>query len=106
MSEATAAPATSPKVAKAAAKPKVAKPKAKATHPTYTAMIVNALRALKELNGSSRQAILKYIVKQYNLDANLAKVRARLALKAALKSGMLKHGKSKHQFLYSHFYIV
>merc|ERR1711973_461390 len=41
-----------------------------------------AIKALKERNGSSRQAILKYIVANYKVgDAAKAQVRVRLALK-------------------------
>merc|ERR1712088_40137 len=38
---------------------KVAKP---AAHPPFKAMILTAIKALKERGGSSRQAILKYVV--------------------------------------------
>ena len=41
-----------------------------ATHPKYIDMIVSAIKALGDKNGSSRQAINKYIVKEYKLTEN------------------------------------
>ena len=83
MSDAPAAakPATPKK--KAAAKPK--KP---ATHPVYSDMIKGAISSLKEKGGSSRQAILKYILKTYNVGTEEKKINAHL--KMALKSGVAK----------------
>ena len=69
----------------AAAAPKVkkaTKPKVAAAHPPFANMIATAIKALKERNGSSRQAILKYIVANNKVgDAAKAQVRVRLALK-------------------------
>lgn len=39
-------------------------------HPTYFNMASDAIKTLKERKGSSRAAILKYIVGKYNLDAS------------------------------------
>ena len=55
-----AAPAKSPKK-------KAAKPKKPATHPKYSEMIKAAISALKDRGGSSRQAILKHIMKNNNV---------------------------------------
>merc|ERR1712107_468057 len=75
--------AAAPKAKKAAAKPKVA-----AAHPPYANMIGAAIKALKERNGSSRQAILKYIVANYKVgDAAKAQIRVRLALKKMAAAG-------------------
>merc|ERR1711973_934270 len=72
----SAAAAAAPKAKKAA------KPKVPAAHPPYANMVAAAIKALKERNGSSRQAILKYIVANYKVgDAAKAQVRVRLALK-------------------------
>ena len=72
----TAAPA------KKVATKKASKPKVAAAHPPFANMIAAAIKALKERNGSSRQAILKYIVANYKVgDAAKAQVRVRLALK-------------------------
>merc|ERR1712215_350407 len=65
----------------AAAAPKVKKAKAPAAHPPYASMITAAIKALGDKKGSSRQAILKYIVANYKVDAAKAAVCVRLALK-------------------------
>merc|ERR1712037_555386 len=69
----------------AAAAPKVkkaTKPKVPAAHPPFATMIATAIKALKERNGSSRQAILKYIVANNKIaDAAKAQVHVRVALK-------------------------
>ena len=84
-----AAPAKSPKK-KAAAKPK--KP---AAHPTYAEMIKAAVTSLKERGGSSRQAILKYIMKNFNVgkDEKMVNARLKLALRSGVKKGSLKQAK-------------
>ncbi len=79
-------------VAKPKAK-KASKPKAAAAHPTYLVMTKAAIAALKERNGSSRQAILKYIMANYKLGNDQKPVNSRLkvALRNGTKSGALKH---------------
>lgn len=65
---------------KSAAKP--------AAHPKYSEMIAAAIVALKERNGSSRQAISKYIKANYKvLDG--ADVHIKMALKRGVASGAL-----------------
>ncbi|CAC5367013.1 H1_5 [Mytilus coruscus] len=83
------APAKSPKK-KAAAKPK--KP---STHPKYSEMIGKAIAALKERGGSSRQAILKYIMANFNVgkDAKSVNAHLKLALRAGVKNNSLKQSK-------------
>lgn len=78
-------------------KKKVAKPKKPADHPKYSEMIASAVSSLKERGGSSRQAILKYILKNFNVGKDEKKVNARLklALRAGVKSGALKQSKGK-----------
>merc|ERR1712079_670172 len=77
----------------AAAAPKTmkvaAKPKAPAAHPPYAAMIKSAVKALADKKGSSRQAILKYIVANNKVDAAKAPARVRLALKKLVASKAL-----------------
>merc|ERR1712244_143679 len=68
---------TPPITMSAAAAPK----KAPAAHPPYASMITAAIKALGDKKGSSRQAILKYIVSNNKVDAAKAAVRVRLALK-------------------------
>merc|ERR1712119_126469 len=65
----------------AAAAPKVKKVKAPAAHPPYASMITAAIKALGDKKGSSRQAILKYVVANNKVDAAKAAVRVRIALK-------------------------
>merc|ERR1712141_582577 len=69
----TMSAATKPARAKKAAKP--------AAHPPYASMITAAIKGLKDKKGSSRQAILKYIVANNKVDAAKAGVRVKLALR-------------------------
>ncbi|KAI0219633.1 hypothetical protein LSAT2_028838 [Lamellibrachia satsuma] len=87
----SAAAATPAKPAKKAA----AKPKKPAVHPKYTEMIAAALGSLKERGGSSRQAILKYIMKSYNVgkDERIVNQHLKMALRAGAKNGSLKQAK-------------
>merc|ERR1739846_312121 len=65
----------------AAAAPKVKKAKAPAARPPYASMITAAIKALGDKKGSSRQAILKYVVASNKVDAAKAAIRVRIALK-------------------------
>merc|ERR1711963_135641 len=73
---------------------KVTKPKKAASHPPYKNMVKAAIVALKEKKGSSRQAIIKYILANYKID-DAAKVntRVKIALKNGLNAGTLKSAK-------------
>merc|ERR1711992_480754 len=53
-------------------------------------MIATAITALKNRTGSSRAAILKYIVANNKVDATKAAVQVRLALKRGVAKGALK----------------
>merc|ERR1712243_422530 len=68
---------------------KAAKPKVAAAHPPYAAMIKTAIKALADKKGSSRQAILKYIVANNKVDAPKTAVRVRLSLKKMLAAKKL-----------------
>ena len=72
-----------------------AKPKVPAAHPQYKVMVAAAIGALKERGGSSRQAILKYIIANYKVGDNPTAVNARVktALKAGVKASLLKQAK-------------
>ncbi|XP_061176334.1 histone H1-delta-like [Saccostrea echinata] len=85
----TAPPAKSP------AKKKAAKPKVPAAHPKYIDMISAAVASLKERGGSSRQAILKYIMANYKVgnDVNSINAHLKMALKSGVKKGALKQAK-------------
>ena len=74
---------------------KASKPKKPATHPKYSEMIATAVKSLKERGGSSRQAILKYIMANYKVGDNATPVNAhlKLALRAGVKTGALKQSK-------------
>ena len=82
-------PAKSPK------KKAAAKPKKVATHPKYSEMVGKAISALKERGGSSRQAILKYILANFSVgsDAKTVNTHLKLALKSGVKSNSLKQSK-------------
>ena len=79
------------KTAMSSAKAKPAK--APASHPKYIDMIANAIKALADKSGSSRQAINKYIVKEYNLTENN---HHNAMLKQALKRGSGANGPLVH----------
>merc|ERR1712212_297062 len=64
-----------------AAAPKAKKAAKPAEHPPYATMIAAAIKGLGDKKGSSRQAILKYVVTNNKVDAAKASVRVRLALK-------------------------
>merc|ERR1711894_457524 len=93
MPDAASAPA---KAAPKAPKKKAAsKPKVPPAHPKYSEMIKQAVSALKERGGSSRQAILKYICKNFKVVSDESKVNThlKLALRAGVKNNSLKHAK-------------
>merc|ERR1711935_1087579 len=77
-----------------AAAPKAKKVAVPAAHPKYSVMIAAAITALKSRTGSSRQAILKYVVANYKVEAAKAAVQVRLALKRGLVKGTLKSAKA------------
>jgi len=56
-------------------------------------MIKAALKALNERSGSSRAAILKYVLAHYTLDPIQANQHLKLALKNGVKSKQLKQTK-------------
>lgn len=68
---------------------------ASADHPKYSEMIKQALMALKERGGSSRQAVLKYIMANFNVGRDEASVNTHLkmALRAGVKNSSLKQSK-------------
>ncbi|XP_033108978.1 maltase-glucoamylase, intestinal-like [Anneissia japonica] len=71
---------------------KASKPKKVSSHPPYIEMISKAISALKERNGSSRQAIAKYISANYKVGDNVGS-QLKLALKRGVASGKLVHTK-------------
>ena len=71
------------------------KKKAPATHPTCIDMIVAAIGNLKEKNGSSAQAIKKYIAANYNVDMEKLATHIRKALVTGVEKGKLVQTKGK-----------
>lgn len=99
MSEAVAAAqvvadvkAKTPKKKATAATKAVKKP---ADHPKYIEMVQQALASLKERGGSSRQAILKYIVKNFKVgtDESVVNTHVKIALRTGVKNASLKQSK-------------
>ncbi|XP_033216744.1 histone H1-like [Belonocnema kinseyi] len=80
---------------KKAAAPKVKKPKSKPTHPPTADMVNAAIKELKERNGSSLQAIKKYVAATYKLDADKLAPFIKKYLKSAVASGKLVQSKGK-----------
>jgi histone H1/5 len=76
-------------------KPKKAAAKTAGAHPPYLEMVVAAVKALKERSGSSRQAILKYILANYAVgtDPKAANLHLKQALKRGVTTGALKNTK-------------
>ena len=89
--DAPAAPAQ--KAQKKASKPK--KKSAPATHPPCSEMIVAAITNLKERNGSSLQAIKKYIASNYKCDVAKLAPHIRKSLTAGVANGKLVQTKGK-----------
>ena len=77
-----------PKKAKKAAKDK--KPAAVPLHPPYATMIATAIGALKERGGSSRVAILKYVMANNKVgDEKKVQVRIKLAIRKMLETNKI-----------------
>lgn len=80
-----------------AASPKKAKAtkavKKVADHPKYGEMIQAAVAALKERNGSSRQAIIKYVTANYKVNESSVSTYTKAALKRGVADGTLKQVK-------------
>ena len=80
-----------PTTPKSPKKKAAAKPKKPADHPPYSEMIKAAISSLKERNGSSRQAIEKYIKANYKVGDVGSHLK--MALKRGVASGKLLHTK-------------
>ena len=71
------------------------KKKAPATHPSCIDMIVAAIGNLKEKNGSSAQAIKKYIASNYKVDTEKLAPHIRKAFVSGVEKGKLVQTKGK-----------
>merc|ERR1712064_201844 len=85
---AATAPASAPKGAKKAAK------KPSVDHPSYDVMIVQAIKALDEKKGCSRQVIVKYIGSNNKVPDKFEN-RITLALKRMVKKGIKPESPTK-----------
>jgi len=75
----------------AAAKSK--KTKTTSSHPKYSAMIKQAITHLNDRNGTSKAAILKYILANYKVNSATANQHLKSALRAGTKNKSLKQTK-------------
>ena len=76
---------------------KAKKPKVPAAHPPVATMVVAAITALKERNGSSLAAIKKYIAGNYKCDVAKLAPFIRKFLKKAVEDGKLKQIKASYK---------
>ena len=74
---------------------KASKPKAAPTHPKTSVMVVAAIKALKERNGSSLPAIKKYIAANYKVDTVKLAPFIKKALKSMVEKKVLIQTKGK-----------
>lgn len=93
--EADASSATATPVTTEPASSSSSSKRAKPSHPPYIDMIKQAIKALNERKGSSRQAIFKYVIANFNLDSKTVSLYGNLAIRKGLESGSLTNGKSK-----------
>jgi histone H1/5 len=65
------------------------------SHPKYSEMVKQALATLKERGGSSRQAVLKYVLQHFDVgkDETVVNRRLKVALRAGVQDGGLKQSK-------------
>ena len=91
--EAVAPAVATPKSKKVAAKETSSVKKVSAAHHTFASMIAITVTALKERNGSSRQAILKYILANFKVgDADKAQGHVRIALRKMIAAKKIVAG--------------
>ncbi|XP_011311987.1 histone H1 [Fopius arisanus] len=89
----TASPAPKTEAVKKAAKAR--NPKPKPTHPSTADMVNTAVKTLAERNGSSLQAIKKYIAANYKIDTEKHALFIKKYLKSAVAAGTLVQTKGK-----------
>nr|XP_022909886.1 histone H1-III-like [Onthophagus taurus] len=69
--------------------------RSKATHPPTSEMVNNAIKTLQERNGSSLQAIKKYMASNYKVDAEKMAPFIKKFLKTAIAAGAIVQTKGK-----------
>ena len=67
----------------------------KLSYSSYSEMVSSAITSLKERKGSTRKAILKYMIATYDLNEKVAMVHLKKALKRGVENGTLKQVKDK-----------
>lgn len=90
----SATPAKKGKASKSKENP-IKKPSTKPNHPATSELVLNAIKTLEEKNGSSLQAIKKFIVSHYKLDTEKLAPFIKKFLKNAVTSGKLIQTKGK-----------
>ena len=70
----------------------MSKPSTKPAHPPYSKMIVEAIAALKDRKGSSRQALVKYIKGNYTGIGDNCSSNVNKKLKVLKEEGIVKEG--------------
>ena len=88
----TKAPAEKAKAPETVEVPNASKLKVPAAHPDFLEMIHAAIVALKEPNGSSRRAIVNYIMANYKVGTDQKAINSSVkdALKSSIQKGLLK----------------
>lgn len=71
----------------------MSKPSTKPAHPPYSKMIVEAIAGLKQREGSSRQALVKYIKGNYTGIGDNCNTNVNKKLKVLKENGIVKEGK-------------
>jgi len=69
------------------------KPKSASSHPKFSAMIKQAITHLNDRNGTSKAAILKYILANFKVNAATTNQHLKSALRAGTKNKTLKQTK-------------
>jgi len=72
---------------------KAKKAKGASSHPKYSVMIKQALTQLNDRNGTSKAAILKYILANFKVNAATANQHLKSALRAGTKNPNIKTNK-------------
>lgn len=90
-----ASPAVQATPKKSVTSTKTKKPSSKSSHPRTSEMVTAAIAALRERGGSSIQAIKKYIVGTYMLDAEKQAPFIKKYLKTAVEQGQVIQTKGK-----------
>jgi len=92
-SQTTSSGSNANKKGKSNASNKSKKAKSTSSHPKYSAMIKQAITQLNHRNGTSKAAILKYILANYKVNSATANQHLKSALRAGTKNKSLKQTK-------------